>query len=583
MHMKYLYRKKILVSLLVATLIPLITIISFIILNVYNQKKDEVIRNNFALINSNRDYIERFFLLGNDTANQIQQDYKIIDYVGSKEKVSLEDTLDFYDYFRMNYQSSKFELSNPEYNMYDANNKIKNGVSINIYSSNSNIIATDFLHDGSEFNPSYITNLNKYDVLWKLEKIAGKDSVCMYKQIYLSNDQPSAYVKISFDIELFKSLDYNTMPDESFVVFSFEKNPIILNMSKSASSDINTVASNYEKGNTNNHYFLVQSGFLNSSLLLGNSKLLMFIPRSYLYKQLQNYLFYSLLIAIFVILIIIFSDFYISRMLTKNLYAFISSVDEDVEKLIQNNQLQYYKFKSKDEIDMITTKFYDLLKKTNEYNKKILEYQIQKKKLETELLQSLFNPHFLYNTLACIKYDNKDKPELSQLIDSLVLYYRIALNKGNFVLKISDELKMANEYINIQKFAYCRDFDFEVDVDEEIKDCLVIKNLLQPFIENAFIHGINAHKSGGKIKVSCNKKDNNILINISDNGVGMTQEKADELLTSKSNNLPGGYGILNAIDRIKANYGDEYGVSIESEINVGTLVRILIPIVIITD
>jgi signal transduction histidine kinase len=202
---------------------------------------------------------------------------------------------------------------------------------------------------------------------------------------------------------------------------------------------------------------------------------------------------------------------------------------------------------------------------------KLLSQRIltENKALELELLQSLINPHFLYNTLRGIKLTFRDK-RLTEVIDALVRYYRIALNMGNNILTVALEIEMLRSYLEIQKFMYEAEINYEIDVNEEVRCCRMIKNLLQPVVENAVLHGIK-QRPGERITISGGISGDDMFFSVTDNGTGMTPEKCSQILRGEHTALSG-YGLYNIQRRIRLYYGENCGLDISSEPGLGTTV-----------
>ena len=192
-------------------------------------------------------------------------------------------------------------------------------------------------------------------------------------------------------------------------------------------------------------------------------------------------------------------------------------------------------------------------------------------------LQAQINPHFLYNSLSLINWMalESDQEEISKITLSLSMFYRTALNKGKNILKVRDEIKNMRSYLDIQLMMHDYEFDVDIQIDEDILDYNILNLILQPLIENAIDHGIDLKTDGrGCIKITGEKQNDQIALIVSDNGVGMSKEQAESILSNKSN----GYGVKNVNERIKLYYGEQYHLKIESEIGIGTKVEITIPI-----
>ena len=206
------------------------------------------------------------------------------------------------------------------------------------------------------------------------------------------------------------------------------------------------------------------------------------------------------------------------------------------------------------------------------------------RKSQYDMLQTQINPHFLYNTLETINWmaynmSNSENPVSKSLIN-LASFFRNTLTSGYFV-SIENEIKYTKEYVNILALRYGDLFDIEWDIDESILSYTIIKICLQPIIENAVYHGIKRKNDKGLIKIKGLCDDNNIILIVSDDGVGIEKDALDELNKTLSEtsftNEKSHIGLSNVNQRIKIIFGDSYGIHVESTVGVGTDVYVTIP------
>lgn len=206
------------------------------------------------------------------------------------------------------------------------------------------------------------------------------------------------------------------------------------------------------------------------------------------------------------------------------------------------------------------------------------QYEINTLRMELELLQLRFNPHLLYNTLNALCCQIKN-PSAINTIGSLCQYYRIVLNNGYLIIRVKDEIEMIKEYLRIERFAYAlNNIQIEFDIDEAVLEYSIIKHLLQPIVENALHHGLRPLDQLGILHISVKEDNEHILFEISDNGIGMSPEKVDEILSPPKQDVRGGYGIYNVQQRIHSYYGKQYGLKISSDPAIGTTITLRIPI-----
>lgn len=209
----------------------------------------------------------------------------------------------------------------------------------------------------------------------------------------------------------------------------------------------------------------------------------------------------------------------------------------------------------------------------------MVKEQEDKRRSELDALQSQINPHFLYNTLDSVVWmieSNRYKDAITT-VTALATLFRISLSRGNNIIPIRDEIKHAENYLSIQKVRYKNKFVAKMDIDPEILDYSTIKLIVQPLLENAIYYG--ALDEDSEILVRGYKKDDDIFISVSDNGMGMPEDVLNNLLTrkAKTRGKGSGIGLWNVNQRIQLYYKGEYGLIVESELDEGTTVTIHLP------
>lgn len=211
----------------------------------------------------------------------------------------------------------------------------------------------------------------------------------------------------------------------------------------------------------------------------------------------------------------------------------------------------------------------------------IVVEQEEKRRSELDALQSQINPHFLYNTLDSIVWmiEGERYEDAVFMITQLASLFRISLSRGKTIIRIEDEIKHARNYMNIQKVRYKNIFTVDFRIEEEILSYCTVKLVIQPLLENAIYYGVEYMDGDGEIIVRGYRKEEDIYIEVCDNGLGMTQETVDQLL--KENNRVrkhgSGVGLINVHNRIRLRFGSPYGLEIESRPDEGTIVRIHLP------
>ena len=211
----------------------------------------------------------------------------------------------------------------------------------------------------------------------------------------------------------------------------------------------------------------------------------------------------------------------------------------------------------------------------------IVVEQEEKRKSELDALQSQINPHFLYNTLDSIVWmiTGERYDDAVFMITQLASLFRISLSKGKTVIKIEDEIKHARNYMNIQKIRYKNSFEVDFQIEEDILDGCIVKLVLQPLLENAIYYGMEFMDGEGEIHVRGYRKDKDVYLEVEDNGLGMPEEEASELLNGKErpHKHGSGVGLVNVHSRLKLRFGEAYGLVIHSCPDEGMMVQIHIP------
>ena len=211
----------------------------------------------------------------------------------------------------------------------------------------------------------------------------------------------------------------------------------------------------------------------------------------------------------------------------------------------------------------------------------IVVEQEEKRKSELDALQSQINPHFLYNTLDSIVWmiTGERYDDAVFMITQLASLFRISLSKGKTVIKIEDEVKHARNYMNIQQIRYKNSFEVDFQIEEDILDGCIVKLVLQPLLENAIYYGMEFMDGEGEIHVRGYRKDKDVYLEVEDNGLGMPEEEAAELLNGKErpHKHGSGVGLVNVHSRLKLRFGEAYGLVIHSCPDEGMMVQIHIP------
>ncbi|WP_405728520.1 cache domain-containing sensor histidine kinase [Anaerotignum sp.] len=233
------------------------------------------------------------------------------------------------------------------------------------------------------------------------------------------------------------------------------------------------------------------------------------------------------------------------------------------------------------ELKVLSEQFNRMADRLQKQMDEIRNNEREKRKMEKKLLQSQINPHFLYNTLDSIIWmiQSGEYKGAEEMVSLLAKFFRTSLSQGKDMIPLEKELEHATSYLAIQNIRFKDKFEFCVHADETLLKYLCPKLSIQPLLENAIYHGMEGMFEDGEIHINVYEKEDVIHIEVADNGLGMTAEKIDYIMNNKvvSSKRGSGIGVRNVSERIKLIYGEEYGISITSELDEGTTATITIP------
>ena len=233
------------------------------------------------------------------------------------------------------------------------------------------------------------------------------------------------------------------------------------------------------------------------------------------------------------------------------------------------------------ELQVLSDSFEHMSNRIKQLMERVRTEETELRKTELKALQAQINPHFLYNTLDSIQWmcEQGKNEDAMKMVSALAKLFRISISRGHELIPIKDELQHAKNYLVIQSYRYRNQFSYSFDIETRLEHYLCNKITVQPLIENAIYHGIDRMVDEGEIKISVKEAPDNkddILITVEDNGVGMTEEQCRKILR-KERSDSSGIGVKNVNDRLKIYFGEKYGLTIKSELDVGTIVTVRIP------
>lgn len=262
---------------------------------------------------------------------------------------------------------------------------------------------------------------------------------------------------------------------------------------------------------------------------------------------------------------------------TNMLLSRVKKLVSAMKKVRDDNLNVSVPVKSMDEFGVLTMNFNRMTQRIYELVETVYKIQLIEREAELKALEAQINPHFLYNTLATISWvaRREKAPGVVKISNSLAKFYRLVLSKGGTVISVEEEVEMVKSYLAIQKVRFDDLFDVVYKIDENAYKYKIVKNILQPLVENALNHGIEPKRYHGTIIIYVGLTQDRICLKVIDDGVGMNSSTLRKVRLGMVERSKGsGYAVKNIMQRLKAYYGDNFTFNIFSKPGIGTIVTI---------
>ena len=288
-----------------------------------------------------------------------------------------------------------------------------------------------------------------------------------------------------------------------------------------------------------------------------------------------------------IFLLILVSAFLISQKLMQGIMVPIGRLCEVTRKAAGGDFTVRAKEDNSAELSVLNSSFNSMIEKIGNLVEDIRVEQLNLRATELKLLQAQINPHFLYNTLDTIIWlaEAGKKDDVVMMVTTLSDFFRTTLSKGRDYISVREEEAHIRSYLQIQQFRYRDILEYSIDIPEELYEYPILKLTLQPLVENALYHGIKNKRGLGHIRVSGEKQEGSLIFRVWDDGRGMESdrlEKVRHLIGGEEEvdrSDPSGFGLFNVAQRLRLNYGAQYGISLESVYGEWTEVTVVIPAV----
>jgi two-component system sensor histidine kinase YesM len=565
-------KRKIIIMNLTCILAVGIPLSLFYVNNINNREKKQIKNTDTIYINFIKDEFKDTFIEAKELALYCINDYRIIKFFKSKNQNNEHKKLEAFTAYEM-------------LNRFLTSSEIGNSVNKLIVFNDNNLS----LQANAKVLGSFSDTENiKNSTIWDMEKKVfhfSKDITynkdCVALLLPFDNDE-NTYVYLELSMDIFNKTQNINAPTLTFTLIEGDETFL------DQTVDIDFINKQFNKIDQPNYYEsqiikLENEGKEYDYQPIINTAFVLLSTINYnpLGEGLQKAVFTTIYVSLLAITIAILLSFGLSTLITKRASLIINHI----------NKIKTNDFTPNQKIAIGNDEFSQIGQTLNEMGVEIEDLLEQtkksyekEKKQELALLQKQINPHFLYNTLESVYWMAKIQkaPGIAKMTRALSDLLKNLAKGTDEKITLRDELKLLNSYIQIQKIRYVEMFDYICDIPEEYLDFKIIKFTLQPLVENSIYHGIEPKGEYGTIKVYMNNiTENKIEIAIDDDGVGINEEKLEKILSinesEHSHKGLNSIGLKNVNDRIKLTYGQEFGLKIESKINVRTKIIIQLP------
>lgn len=465
-------------------------------------------------------------------------------------------------------------------------------------STTDSFIRPDFREDEwfeNALHKGEITWYGLHDNSYVVKTTGRKFFSCIVPYVDKATAKMNGVIVVDIEEAAFTSLVNRGMAQNGFFFLMDENREVFYNTQSEFVTEemlenaVNSVSESLVKQNGEESMVVLsgsQSVIVYQKSATTNWTLVGVMPLNYITQSLQSIIWMMLGILIMVVFLAVVISSFLARHFTEPVIDLKKAM-----KCVEKGDLSVaIEPRGVDEIAELSGSFNHMVVQIRRMTDSIYEKQELLRKSEFKALQAQINPHFLYNSLDSIvwllRMERTD--EAIMILQNLTILFRIFLSKGREVIPIRQEIRHLESYLIIQSMRYSRKFTYSVDVPKEYHHFYTLKLILQPLVENSIYHGLSEEHTNIHIHISLKEKENHFVFSVEDTGGGMTPEELEYLREGiqvgvreedilHSMEKEGGYGLKNVNERIKIYFGEEYGLYVDSQKNVGTVVTVALP------
>lgn len=398
----------------------------------------------------------------------------------------------------------------------------------------------------------------------------GSDSISFSTALYDTYDRTFLGVLlVDCSPDIFDLSSVNPLPDIARLMVQNDTSVLYTNA--------DTQSSNFIKENTL---------YYETTIPMDHLKLSAYIDKELLYQEFGITKTTLILVFASCAVLVIIAALILSRSIAKPIMR-LSAIMLQSQKNPDLSELPH--FSQNDEIGILYRSYQEMLDERDQYVKNSLENKLILLDSQMKSLESQINAHFLYNTLESINSiaTLEKVPSIATMALSLGRMFRYSIKTESELVPLSDEVRHTTDYTTIQEIRFHHKYTLITDVPVELRSLKVLKLILQPMVENALYHGLNYCKTGDTIWLTAAVLDQQLILSITDNGVGIPPEDLQKIrlqleetpeFTELGQRKGGSIGIKNVYTRIRLYYGEPYGLKVDSRVGEGTTIRIILPV-----